>query len=118
MSKVMLVEDDATMRSLLKTLLELEGYQVISNSGGKSEHILTMLDAEQPDYLIMDIYLRKINGIELLGQIRQKTDPTKLRIMMTSGMDMKDQCLSAGADAFLLKPYMPDELLKWLHEVE
>lgn len=112
----MLVEDDLTMRSVLKTLLELEGYEVISLP---QEHelakILQSIHDASPDILFLDVHLHEINGLDVLRNLRHESSLMPMRIVMSSGMDLKDVCLAAGADDFLLKPFMPDELLNKLH---
>ena len=116
MSKILLVEDDATMRMLLKTLLELDKHQV-TLIGDPTQNIIKLILDMQPDVLIMDVNLRKSNGIEILKTIRSSEIPWRLYILMTSGMDYQTECLDAGADGFLLKPYMPDELTRQLKKV-
>ena len=110
--KVMLIEDDRTMRAILKTLLELERFTVSSWSGQPSDDILTLIRNDPPDVLLLDVHLRNISGLDILRQIRNDNLLGSMRILMTSGMDLKDQCMEAGADGFLLKPYMPDELIQ------
>jgi two-component system nitrate/nitrite response regulator NarP len=117
MSKILLVEDDATMRSLLKTLLELDNHQV-TLIGNPDQNIIQSLIDTQPDVLIMDVNLRHSNGIEILKTIRSSEIPWRLYILMTSGMDFQDECLKAGADGFLLKPYMPEDLNRQLKKVQ
>jgi DNA-binding response OmpR family regulator len=109
MAKVMLVEDDATMLSLLKTLLEIDGYQVVKfNQEGD---LLTSIHQEMPDIIILDVHLKQQNGVELLKTIRQDDLIRHLRVIMTSGSDASSDCRAAGADDFLMKPFMPDVLL-------
>jgi CheY-like chemotaxis protein len=117
MSKILLVEDDATMRILLKTLLELDGHQVELVSDPRQDVVKTIRE-HQPQVLIMDVNLRPQNGIEILKSIRKQELPWKLYIFMTSGMDLRYECMQAGADGFLMKPYMPDELTRQLKEVQ
>jgi DNA-binding response OmpR family regulator len=114
MNKVMIVDDDLTMQSLLKTLLELEGYQVITKGDGDENVLIEALRQEKPQILILDVFLHRANGMNLLHKIRQEADLHNITVLMTSGMDVKDQCLENGANSFLLKPYMPDELTNWL----
>lgn len=111
--KIMLVEDDPTMRSLLKTLLELEKFQVIAKTDLQESNILALVLEEQPDVLIMDVNLRGTSGIHVLQQLRSTTT-TPTKILMVSGQDLKQECLNAGADGFLLKPYMPSDLIQWI----
>ena len=117
MKKVMLIDDDLTMRSLLKTLLELDGYQVIAKGDNDENVLIESLREEKPKVLILDVFLHRANGMNLLHKIRQEKDTHDTIVLMTSGMDVKDQCLENGANGFLLKPYMPDELTGWLREV-
>ncbi len=111
-SKVMLVEDDASMRSVLRTLLEIEGYQVQVAPQAKSlDEIVQAIQAAHPDILLLDVHLRDISGLDIVQRIRADAQMQPMRIIMSSGMALEERCLSAGADDFLLKPYMPDELL-------
>lgn len=117
MTKILLVEDDRTMQTVLQTLLELEGYQVVTVPDRKSQsEIIDFTRGEKPDVILLDVHLYESSGIEVLRVLRQDEQFTHTRIVMTSGLDVKDDCLAAGADSFLLKPYMPDELIANLRE--
>ena len=114
MAKVMLVEDDPTMFDLLKTLLALEGFDVAVSSGGPD--ILTEVRSQAPDLMLIDVHLRladgsEINGFDLLKQIRQDPALKGTRILMSSGIDFRYKSADEGADGFIHKPYMPDELI-------
>ncbi len=114
MAKVMIVDDDQTMVSLLKILLEMDGFEVIDvNRGGE------MIDAaqrEKPDLVLMDVFLSDADGKDVMVELRNTPGLNDLRVVMTSGMDLGDQCIMAGADAFLLKPYTPEQLMKAIKE--
>lgn len=115
--KVMLVEDDASMRTLLRTLLEIEGHTVVSYYENKytSNSIVDMVRSEHPAAILIDVHLKNdTSGIDVLREIRADSALNDVRVIMSSGMDMKDECLEAGATDFLMKPYMPDELLSRL----
>ncbi|MDZ4159712.1 MAG: response regulator [Anaerolineaceae bacterium] len=114
MPKIIVIEDDGTMRSLLKTLLELEGYEVIVDAGGDLHEIIELIRQERPDALLMDVFLRSANGLEVVSSLRQFQDFNQLPVLITSGMDLGDEVLHAGADGFVQKPFMPDELTAWL----
>ena len=112
MPSIMLVEDDSTMRSVLQTLLEIEGYTVTSDLGqGGAQSVVNAMRENQPDVVLLDVHLRQESGLDVLKIVRADPGLRRVRVVMTSGMDRKQECLTAGADAFLLKPYMPDELL-------
>jgi DNA-binding response OmpR family regulator len=117
MDKIMLIEDDRTMIGLLTTLLKMEGFQVFSGGEGNFSAALQAIRLEQPDIALVDVHLQNGSGIDLLRAIRQDPQMKTVRIIMSSGMDFRAECLEAGADAFLLKPYMPDDLIKLVKQV-
>jgi DNA-binding response OmpR family regulator len=112
MAKVLLAEDDSTMVSLLKTLLKMEGFEVVALDA--SMDVAAEVERQQPDALFMDVHLGGQSGVTILENIRGNKKNSKVRIIMTSGLNMKDECMSRGADDFLLKPFMPDELISAL----
>jgi CheY-like chemotaxis protein len=109
MPKILLADDDDTMVALLKTLLGLEGYQVATLMD-KTGDILENIRLAKPDILLIDIFLGDQNGLEIVRQIRNSPEFNHLKIVMASGIDKTEECLAAGANVFLLKPYMPNEL--------
>ncbi len=110
MAKILLAEDDPTMLSLLRTLLTMEGFQVIDLVSAE-EDILEVVRRENPDIVLLDVHLPKHNGLDVLRSMRQSEDINRTKVVMTSGMNLKIECMAEGADDFLLKPYMPDELI-------
>ena len=117
MPKVMLIDDDKNMLSLLDTLLALEGYDVSKLGDDLSlegQEIRYAIRRENPDLLMMDVHLNQVNGLDgfdLLRQLRRDSDLAEMKILISSGMDFSDKCIREGADGFVLKPYMPEELL-------
>ena len=112
MPKILIAEDDQTMVSLLTTLLKMEGFEVVSLES--HEDVTSVVTHEKPDVFLTDVHLGEQNGMEIVSSIRQNTELSQMKIVMTSGLDMKDECLKRGADQFLLKPFMPDDLIKVL----
>ncbi|MCE1255752.1 MAG: response regulator [Anaerolineae bacterium] len=111
MKKIYLVEDDRTMQSLLKTLLEIDGYTVFPASQLDKNNILNDLKVYSPDVVLMDVRLQQSSGIEILSAIKSEPRLKAIKVIMTSGMAMKEVCINNGADAFIQKPYMPDVLM-------
>ncbi|MBM3143588.1 MAG: response regulator [Chloroflexi bacterium] len=120
MAKVMLIDDDYIVVDLLKTLLEMEGFDVITHSVG--EDIIRSIRNHEPDVVLMDVYLRtspdddKV-GLKLLAQIREDPDISKTRVIMSSGLDFRAASEQAKADGFIQKPYMPEDLIKMIEQV-
>jgi CheY-like chemotaxis protein len=117
MNKILLIEDDATMRMLLKTLLEMDGHKVDVIADARVD-IVQIVQDTGPEIIIMDVHLRSKNGIDILKAIRQHNLPRQPYVLMASGMDVKDECLKAGANGFLMKPYMPDDLVKQIQKAQ
>ncbi|MDK1080146.1 MAG: response regulator [Anaerolineae bacterium] len=114
MTRIMLAEDDLTMVALLKTLLGMEGYQVIALNPNDNVYESALKD--QPDVLLLDIHLPQDNGLDILDRLRQDEKTKTLKVIMTSGLNLENECISHGANDFLLKPFMPDDLLSILKQ--
>ena len=105
MYKILVIDDDPTGTQLLLTLLKLEGYE-----GAKLENWADPLGdvaAQRPDLVILDVHLAREDGFDLLGRMRAHPDPVLagLPVVMISAEDLEAESLSAGADAFVEKPY-------------
>lgn len=108
----MVLEDEKNLYDLLHDLLHFEGYEVI-----KPESLQTLIEdmhAQQPAAVLIDVNLKGVSGLDLLDQIRADKDLKGVPVLLTSGLDYSRESLQRGADGFLQKPYMPDELVKLL----
>ncbi|HEX2990288.1 MAG TPA: response regulator [Anaerolineales bacterium] len=114
MAKILLAEDDTTMVSLLKTLLKMEGYEVLALDANTD--IAAAVEREKPQALFMDVHLGEQSGMKVLEAIRRNRDTANVRVIMTSGLNVKEECMRYGADVFLLKPFMPDDLISALKD--
>jgi DNA-binding response OmpR family regulator len=115
MTRVLLAEDDITMVSLLTTLLKLEGFEVFAADAEMD--IPELVQREAPDVLLLDVHLGRQNGMDILKALRKSKNTRGVHVIMSSGMNLREDCLQHGASAFLLKPYMPDELIATLKKV-
>jgi DNA-binding response OmpR family regulator len=111
MLKILLVEDDQTMVSLLSTLLDLEGYLVKIPNKNNMDGLLNAFLKERPQIALVDVNLRQGNGLDLVREIRREPEIMSTRILMCSGFNLREECIQAGADGFILKPFMPDDLI-------
>jgi len=112
MAKVLLAEDDPTMVSLLKTLLKMEGFDVVALAS--DANVPASVISERPDVLFMDVHIGQQNGMDIVELIRKNPETSGLRVVMTSGLNVKEECMRRGANHFLLKPFMPDDLISVL----
>jgi DNA-binding response OmpR family regulator len=106
---IVVLDDDRTFTGLLKTVFEMEGYQVVVLSW-PADVIPTARDV-QPAMVLMDVHAGEGDTIGVVRALRSDEATKRLPIMMTSGMDRRAECLEAGADAFILKPFRPGDLL-------
>lgn len=113
-ARLMLVDDDETMLRLLQTLLELDGFQVMK--AADPDGLVDRIRRERPDAVVMDVYLSKVDGVDLLRQVRATPEIATIPIIMTSGMDVSDRCMEAGANGFVLKPYSPPDLIAMIRQ--
>ena len=115
MERIFLAEDDLTMVKLLETLLKLEGFEVVSLDLATGDLISSLRD-DIPQALVLDVNLPNQNGMDLIREMRKDDLFKDTRVVMASGMSLKYECLASGADDFLQKPYMPDELITILRK--
>ena len=113
MPKIVLAEDDETMVRLLSTLLRMDGFEV--DAIDADEDVAAAVERASPDMLVLDMVLRNQNGIEVLDKVRRSIAGARIYIIMISGLNVREECMQHGADDFLLKPFMPEELTGKLH---
>jgi len=112
-AKIFLVEDDLSMQALLQTYLQFEGFEVtLQNKEENLEEVIENIRRAAPDVVLLDVFLPQINGFDLLAGMREDPELKEMRVVMSSGMDFNERCLKEGANGFILKPYMPDDLVK------
>jgi DNA-binding response OmpR family regulator len=111
-AKVMVVDDDALMLSLLKGILEPWGMQVTTCNDPRQ--VRAMLYQVQPDLMVLDFEMPEMNGIEVCQQIRQDSYTATLPILFLTAHrdpDTVQKVYSAGADDYVSKPVIAPELM-------
>ena len=110
-NKIVVIEPDEAMKVLLKTILELQGYQttIIEHHEGFENYgsapAVIILDAGSADNL---------KGLEICKKLRENTEFKNTKIIMTSVLHDKELILNSGADLYLPKPYELSNLVKWV----
>jgi len=115
---IMLVDDDPSIRTLLKAALEKNGYDTLLFASG--EEALEGLETRQADVVILDIILPGIDGLEVLKRIRSHPDHSNIPIIMLTTKDSEFETvlgLEMGADDYLSKPVRYYELIARLKKV-
>ncbi len=110
--RVLLADDNADMRGYVARLLERQGYLVEAVADG--EKALAAARAAAPDLLLTDVMMPKLDGFELLRQVRAEPRTAGVPVIVLSaraGEEAKVEGLDAGADDYLVKPFAARELL-------
>ena len=114
MAKIMVAEDDQTMVSLLTTLLKMDGFDVVALDA--NEDVPAAVERDRPDLLLLDVHLSNQNGFEILDRLHRTKKGAGMQVVMISGLNVREECLRHGANDFLLKPFMPDDLITMLRK--
>ena len=113
--RALVVDDDRSVRLLLRTVLELEGWEVVE--AGDGEMALLVAAAERPHAVVLDVMLPGRDGFGVLAELRQTTSGRHLAIVMLTAKDAPSDLLRGsrlGADQYLTKPCDPDEVAERL----
>jgi DNA-binding response OmpR family regulator len=108
--RILIVEDEAPMRTALADLLTAEGYRTLTASDG--ERGLERALAEKPDLILLDVMMPRLDGFALCAELRRLANAVPV-LMLTAKGQIEDRVhgLDAGADDYLVKPFSTDELL-------
>jgi two-component system chemotaxis response regulator CheY len=117
MAKILIVDDAAFMRMMIKDILEKNGFEVVgeANNGIKA---VELYKKEKPDIVTMDITMPDMDGIEAVKAIKA-FDPAA-KIIMCSAMGQQTMvmdAIKAGARDFIVKPFQPDRVLEAIRKV-
>ncbi len=106
--KILVVDDEASIRQIVETRLKLAGYEVVTAADG--QEALDKALSLTPDLIVLDIMMPRVDGFEVCREIR-KTMMTPI-IMLTAKGDITDRiaALELGADDYVVKPFSPREL--------
>lgn len=119
MSKIMVVEDDASLREIYSIRITAEGYDVVS--AGDGEEALAMAVREKPDLILSDVMMPKISGFDMLDIIRSTPETAKIKVVMMTALSADDQRQRGerlGADRYLVKSQVGiEDVVSTIHEV-
>ena len=110
-AKILLVDDSPVMRKMVSRSLRQAGLDIDEVlEAGNGKEALTVLQANAPDVVICDWNMPEMNGLEFVQEAR-KTYQTPIIMLTTEGTeDRINQAISAGANAYVTKPFTPDKL--------
>lgn len=119
MTKILLVEDDKSLREIYGVRLLAEGYDIIS--AGDGEEALALAIKDRPDLILSDVMMPKISGFDMLDILRSTTETKGIRVIMMTALSSEEQRqrgVSLGADRYLVKSQVGiEDVVRSVHEV-
>ena len=119
MAKILLVEDDQSLREIYSIRLTAEGYEIVS--AGDGEEALAAAVREKPDLVLSDVMMPKISGFDMLDILRQTPETKDSKVIMMTALSSEDQRErgnSLGADRYLVKSQVGiEDVVNAVHEV-
>lgn len=119
MTKILLVEDDKSLREIYGTRLYAEGYDIVS--AGDGEEALAMAIKERPNLILSDVMMPKISGFDMLDILRSTTETKDIKVIMMTALSSEDQRQrgeALGADRYLVKSQVGiEDVVRTVHEV-
>jgi len=116
--QILIVDDEAPIRQMIAVALEMAGFQCIEADNAQLAH--QMIIDQQPDMVLLDWMMPKMNGIELARRLRDDEQTADIPIIMLTARDDEDHKvhgLEAGIDDYITKPFSPRELVARLKSV-
>jgi CheY-like chemotaxis protein len=119
MKKILIVDDQLEIRSLVEVTLETEDYEIFQAKSG--EEAVEIARLQKPDLIIMDIMMPgDIDGLEATRNLKNDPETSNCRIVLLTAKGQQDDIeegYSAGAEDYFVKPFSPLELIKKVEEV-
>jgi len=113
MATVLVVEDQKAQREMMVSLLEQDGWEVLA-AGDGDEALEIVRGGQIPDVVVMDVVMPRMNGYQLVRQLREYPQTKQVPVLMCSSKGEtfdKHWGLKQGADAYIVKPFEPQDLL-------
>lgn len=119
MTKILLVEDDKSLREIYGVRLLAEGYDIVS--AGDGEEALAMAIKERPELIVSDVMMPKISGFDMLDILRSTTETRDIKVIMMTALSSEDQRQRGeqlGADRYLVKSQVGiEDVVRTVHDV-
>lgn len=119
MTKILLVEDDKSLREIYGVRLLAEGYDIVS--AGDGEEALAMAIKERPQLIVSDVMMPKISGFDMLDILRSTTETRDIKVIMMTALSSEDQRArgeALGADRYLVKSQVGiEDVVRTVHDV-
>lgn len=114
-SKILVVDDEASIISMMKTSIELAGYEVVTASNGREA--LESVATERPDVVVMDVMMPEMDGFQALEKLKANPDTSHIPVVMLTGLNDDYDIAKGwkkGNSLYLQKPFIPVQLISYL----
>ena len=113
---IMVVDDNPDIITIVKTILEGKGYNVLSASSG--QELLNLLNNQKPDLIILDIMMPEMDGLEVLGRLKGITETASIPVILLTAKVQYEDVLGGyklGADYYITKPFTSTQLVNGIN---
>ena len=110
--KVLIIDDSPTIRRIVQSVFEREGFDVSFASDGSEGVRLALMNL--PNIVLLDIMMEGLHGFEVCKMLRANSSMNRTAIIMMSGRSYKpdiDMAMALGADSYVVKPFLGEEIL-------
>lgn len=110
-ARILIVEDEGGLAELLSLHLEAAGHETVVCQDGLAA--LYEVDRQAPDLVVLDLHIPQISGFRLMQLLRQRSGMPRIPVVVTTALSFQEaeDAVRLGADDFMTKPFMPDELV-------
>jgi two-component system alkaline phosphatase synthesis response regulator PhoP len=111
--KILIADDEAHLRTLIRQVLEEEGVEILTASNG--DEALETIQTEKPDLVFLDVMMPKKSGFDVCQAVKSSPDTKSIYIILLTAKGQefdRRRGIEVGADVFMTKPFDPDALLE------
>jgi two-component system alkaline phosphatase synthesis response regulator PhoP len=113
---IIVVDDNPDIITIVKTILEGKGFNVLSASSG--QELLNLLDGQKPDLIILDIMMPEMDGLEVLSRLKGVTETASIPVILLTAKVQYEDVLGGyklGADYYITKPFTSTQLVNGIN---
>jgi CheY-like chemotaxis protein len=116
MKKILIADDESSLRFLLRKTLEGNGFDILEAANGKQA--LTLAQKQIPDLIILDVVMPDLYGSEVCERLRKQTKTARIPVIIITGnLFSEEQAKESGADYYMTKPFSPLKLKNLVHQI-
>ena len=118
MSRVLVIDDESVVGTILRYAFHGEGHQILVAEGGLAG--IEIARTQHPDVIVLDLMMPSVNGYDVLTILRRDDETKQVPILVLTAVTMsreRERCLSIGADMVMTKPFDPKDVADAVHSL-